>query len=168
MRLLLQYGPDPALTTDDKTTPLMAAAGVGYTEGFIHDRSEAETLEAMKLLLELGADVNAANDGGLTALHGAAHKAALPLIQLLADHGANLAAKDKGSKAFGANTEGLTPLDWAEGVVIGVQSAIYHADAVELITKLMKERGIPFEGNRQATRTIGGNAAVGNTSVNRR
>ena len=122
----------------------------------------------MKLLLDLGADVNAANDGGLTALHGAAHKAALPLIQLLVDRGANLAAKDKGSKAYGANTEGLTPLDWAEGVVIGVQSAIYHEDAVELITKLMKDRGIPIEGNTQATRTKGGNAAVGNTSVNRR
>jgi ankyrin repeat protein len=157
MKLLLAHGADPKITTEDHTTPLMAAAGVGYSEGFIHDRSEEETIQAMKLILDLGADVNAANDQGLTALHGAAHKASLAEIQLLVDRGADLAARDKGSKAYGANTPGLTPLDWAQGVVVGVQSAIYHADAVELITKLMKERGIPIP---QSTRTLGGKAVV--------
>jgi hypothetical protein len=135
----------------------MAAAGVGFSDGFIHDRSVEETLEAMKLILDLGADVNAANDQGLTALHGAAHKAALGEIQLLVDRGANLAAKDQGSKAFGQDTKGMMPINWAEGVPVGVQSAIYHADAVELITKLMKERGIPIPA---LTRTVGGNAVA--------
>jgi ankyrin repeat protein len=157
MRLLLAHGADPNIATDDHTTPLMAAAGVGYSDGFIHDRSVEETIAAMKLILDLGADVNAANEQGLTALHGAAHKAALEEIQLLVDRGGNLAAKDKGSKAYGADTPGLLPLDWAQGVVVGVQSAIYHADAVELITKLMKEKGIPIP---QITRTIGGNAVA--------
>ena len=158
MKLLLAKGADPKIATDDHTTPLMAAAGVGYSDGFIHDRSIPETIEAMKLLLDLGAEVNAANDQGLTALHGAAHKAALEEIQLLVDRGANLAAVDKGSKAYGANTPGLTPLDWAQGVVVGVQSAIYHADAVELITKLMQERGLPMP--KGSNRTLGGNAVV--------
>ena len=157
MKLLLAHGADPKIATDDHTTPLMAAAGVGYSDGFIHDRSVDETIDAMKLILDLGADVNAANDQGLTALHGAAHKAALEEIQLLVDRGGNLAAADKGSKAYGANTPGLLPLDWAQGVVVGVQSAIYHADAVELITKLMKERNIPIP---TVTRTLGGNAVA--------
>jgi ankyrin repeat protein len=157
MKLLLAHGADPKIPTNDHTTPLMAAAGVGYSDGFIHDRSVEETIEAMKLILDLGADVNAANDQGLTALHGAAHKAALEEIQLLVDRGGDLAAKDKGSKAYGADTPGLLPLDWAQGVVVGVQSAIYHADAVELITKLMKEKGIPIP---TVTRTIGGNAVA--------
>jgi ankyrin repeat protein len=161
MRLLMQYGADPKIPTEDHTTPLMAAAGVGYTDGFIHDRSEQETVEAMKLIVELGANINDANDAGLTALHGAAHKASLAEIDFLVAHGADLAAKDKGgsesSKRFGQNNEGLLPLDWAEGVTIGVQSAIYHADAVELITRLMKEEGIPIPTR---TRTIGGNAVA--------
>ena len=113
-------------------------------------------MEAMKLLVEkVGVDVNAANDAGLTALHGAAHKAALSEIQYLVDHGADLAKPDKGSKAYGADTPGLLPINWAEGVVIGVQSAIYHPEAVQLITKLMADRGIPIP---KLSRTLGGNA----------
>ena len=118
MKLLVAHGADPKIATDDGTTPLMAAAGVGYSDGFIHDRSIPETIEAMKYILDQGADVNAANNAGLTALHGAAHKAALEEIQLLVDRGANLGAKDKGSKAFGQNSEGLLPLNWAEGVPV--------------------------------------------------
>jgi len=156
MKMLLEHGADPKINTKDHTTPLMAVAGVGYTDGFIHDRSEEETMEAMKLLVEkVGVEVNAANDGGLTALHGAAHKASLSEIQYLVDHGADLAKPDKGSKAYGANTPGLLPINWAEGVVIGVQSAIYHPEAVALITKMMNERNIPIPA---VTRTLGGNA----------
>jgi uncharacterized protein len=161
MKLLLAHGADPKITTDDHTTPLMAAAGVGFSDGFIHDRSVEETVQAMKLILDLGADVNATNDQGLTALHGAAHKAALEEIQLLVDRGANLAAKDRySSKAL--KPQGLLPLNWAEGVPVGVQSAIYHADAVELITKLMKEKGIPLP---TLTRTVGGNAVTAKKPV---
>ena len=166
MKLLLIHGADPNIPTLDGTTPLMAAAGVGYSEGFIHDRSEEETLQAMKLILDLGADVNAKNAQGLTALHGAAHKAALGEIQLLVDHGADLMARDKpGSTRYGDATEGLLPLDWAEGVTVGVQSAIYHEDAVNLITKLMKERGMSLP---ETHRTKGGNAKVGNTEAVKR
>ncbi|MBV9506558.1 MAG: ankyrin repeat domain-containing protein [Acidobacteriia bacterium] len=161
MKLLLKHGADPKITTDDHTTPLMAAAGVGYTDGFIHDRSEEETIEAMKMILDLGASVNDKNDAGLTALHGAAHKASLAEIKLLVGRGADLSAKDNGgsesSKRYGQKSEGLLPLDWAEGVTIGVQSAIYHAEAVELISSLMKEQGIPMPVR---TRTIGGNAVA--------
>ncbi len=157
MKMLVAHGADPKIPTTDDTTPLMAAAGVGYSDGFIHDRSIPETIEAMKYILDLGGDVNLHNDAGLTALHGAAHKAALEEIQLLVDRGADLGAKDKGSKAFGQNSPGLLPLNWAEGVPVGVQSAIYHADAVDLITKLMKEKGVEIP---TITRTVGGNAVA--------
>lgn len=156
MRLLLKYGADPTIKTNDNTTPLMAVGGVGYTDGFIHDRSEEESMEALKFLVEeVKVPINAQNDGGLTALHGAAHKAWIGGIQYLVDHGADLSIADKGSKAYGANTPGLLPIHWAEGVVIGVQSAIYHTEAVDLITKMMNERGIAIP---KINRTLGGNA----------
>ena len=157
MRMLLAKGADPNIKTTDGTTALMAAAGVGYTEGFIQYRSKEDSIAAVKLLLELGADVNAKNDGAMTALHGAAHRAALEEIELLVEKGADLGAESKPAAKFGNSTFGLTPLDWAQGVPIGVQSAIYHADAVDLITSLMKEKGVPIP---ERHRTLGGNAAV--------
>jgi ankyrin repeat protein len=168
MKLLLAKGADPNINTDDGTTPLMAAAGVGYSDGFIHDISEETTIGAMRLILDLGADVNAQNKRGLTALHGAAHKANLAEIQLLVDRGADLGIKDHGSDAFGGTgkkqPEGLLPLNWAEGVPVGVQSAIYHAEAVDLITKLMKEKGVPMP---TGARTIGGNARANTIERNK-
>ena len=157
MRMLLAKGADPKIKTTDGTTALMAAAGVGYTEGFIQYRSKEDSIAAVKLLLELGADVNAQNDGSMTALHGAAHRAALEEIKLLVEHGADLAVESKPAAKFGNSTFGLLPLDWAQGVPIGVQSAIYHADAVDLITRLMKERGVAIP---ERHRTLGGNAAI--------
>ena len=157
MRMLLAKGADPKIKTTDGTTALMAAAGVGYTEGFIQYRSKEDSIAAVKLLLELGADVNAKNDGNMTALHGAAHRAALEEIKLLVEHGADLAVESKPAAKFGNSTFGLLPLDWAQGVPIGVQSAIYHADAVDLITRLMKERGVAIP---ERHRTLGGNAAI--------
>jgi hypothetical protein len=55
---------------------------------------------------------------------------------------------------------GLLPLDWAQGVPVGVQSAIYHAEAVDYLTKVMNERGIAIPTR---IRTLGGNAAVAGT-----
>jgi ankyrin repeat protein len=157
MRLLLAKGADPKIPTVDKTTALMAASGVGYTEGFIQYRSKEDSIAAVKLLLDLGLDVNAQNEGGLTALHGAAHRAAIDEIKLLVEHGADLTLESKPAAKFGNSPFGLQPLDWALGVPIGVQSAIYHADAVELITKLMNEKNIPIP---QRHRLVGGNAAI--------
>ena len=61
--------------------------------------------QAVKLLLEVGVDVNAANDAGQTALHFAALSMD-SVVELLAMHGAKLDAKDK---------QGRTPLDMAQG-----------------------------------------------------
>src|SRR5206468_7053474 len=129
-----------------RTTPLMAASGVGWAEGFTFQYSDDQTLELVKLLLDKGAGVNDANQDGLTALHGAAYKGANKAVQLLVDRGADLAAKDRGQDyGFGVSSVRMTPLNWAEGVPIGMASAIYHNDTVALITRLMQERGIPVE-----------------------
>jgi len=151
VRLLLAHGADPQIPTLDHTTPLMVAAGVGWAEGLMHEYSEDQTVELLKLLLDRGADVNAANDHGMTPLHGAAYKAANKAVQLLVDRGAKLDAKDKGEDyGFGARSVKMTPLNWAEGVPIGMSSAIYHAETVALLSRLMQERGIPVVSNASA------------------
>ncbi len=98
MRLLLEHGANPNIATTNNTTPLMVAAGIGWVEGVTNERGPKENIEAVKLLLELGADVTAVDGDGRTALHGAAHKGRNDVVQLLVDHGARLDARDGGSR----------------------------------------------------------------------
>ncbi len=148
MKLLLAHGADPKISTADGTTTLMALSGVGYAEGFMHDfGTPEESLEAMKLLLDAGIDVNAKNTDDVTALHGAAHKNFVAGIQMLVEHGADLTARSHRASPFErVGNPGNTPLDWATGVQIGMQSSIYHPDSVAMVSKLMKERGIEVKG----------------------
>ena len=96
MRRLAAAGADPALTTDDGTTLLMVAAGLGRYEAE-NLVAEEGTLEAVRTALALGADVNAVNDVGNTALHAAAHIKSEAVVQLLADRGAAIdVANDRG------------------------------------------------------------------------
>jgi ankyrin repeat protein len=162
VKLLLAHGADPLIPTFDRTTPLMVASGVGWADGMLHEYTEDQTIEVIKLLLSLGADVNAANDHGITALHGAGYKGANKAVQLLVDRGAKLDVLDKGEDyGFGVSTVRMTPLNWAEGVPIGMSSAIYHTDTVELMSRLMTERGIPvvknsFHGQKSGDYNFGG------------
>jgi ankyrin repeat protein len=71
MRVLAEAGADVRLGTTANATPLMAAAGLGRTPGE-HTVKERSALQAAKLVLEMGTDVNAADDSGITALHYAA------------------------------------------------------------------------------------------------
>lgn len=148
MKLLLAHGADPKISTTDGTTTLMALSGVGYAEGFMHDfGTPEESLEAMKLLIDAGINVNAKNTDDVTALHGAAHKNFVAGIQMLVLHGADLTARSHRASPFErVGNPGNTPLDWATGVQIGMQSSIYHPDSVNMVTKLMKERGIEVKG----------------------
>ena len=88
----------------DNQTALMVAAGVAWTDHI--KGSEAEALEAVKLCVSLGLDVNAATDKGETALHGAAHRGADSIAKYLIDNGANVKAHNK---------RGFTALDLAMG-----------------------------------------------------
>ena len=54
VRLLLAHKADPSIPTFDHTTPLMAASGVGWADGMLQEYSEDQTLEVVKLLLDLG------------------------------------------------------------------------------------------------------------------
>ncbi len=161
VKLLLAHKADPLIPTFDHTTPLMAASGVGWADGMLREYSEDQTLEVVKLLLDLGSDVNAVNDHGITALHGAGFKGANKAVQLLVDHGAKLDALDKGEDyGFGVSSVHMTPLNWAEGVPIGMSSAIFHTETVALMARLMKERGIPvvynsFHGEKGAGYNFG-------------
>jgi ankyrin repeat protein len=108
MRLLLEHGADPTMTEKNHTTALMLAAGLGRGLGvFAKEYStEAEMLEAVKVLLDRKVDVNAVNDQGQTALHFAA-MASDDVVRVLAANGARLDMKDR---------QGRTPLDAALGV----------------------------------------------------
>ncbi len=137
IKLLMAHGADPFITTNDGTTALMAAAGVGYAQGFIKDYGGREqSAAAMQLLIDAGLDVNAKNTDSVMALHGAAHKNFVEGIQLLVDNGADLGAQSLWRKIP------ATPLDWAIGVRIGGSSTIYQAEAVELLEKLVVEHDI--------------------------
>jgi ankyrin repeat protein len=106
MQALAAGGADPNLGAADNTTPLMAATGLSQNiAARVRTISESQFLEAVKVAVELGADVNAANDRGKTALHGAAGVGESTIIQFLADKGGNVDAEDE---------EGQTPLTVAE------------------------------------------------------
>jgi ankyrin repeat protein len=135
IQLLLAHGARPDLPNSLGITPLMAAAGVGSTtiDTRARFRNEQKCLSSAKLLLAAGVDVNAANGNGQTALHGAAQSGWNTFVQLLADHGAAITAKDH----FGS-----TPLDVAQGKVgfsgrpgVGAGGEV-HKDTAALLTKL--------------------------------
>ena len=110
MRELLAHGADPLIPTRNGTTPLMMAAGVGHEPGITRSM-EGEALEAVYLCAELGADVNAVNEAGDTALHGAAwREQANSIVEFLVARGADVDAK---------NNRDWTPLVIAEGVHTG-------------------------------------------------
>ncbi len=109
MKLLLELGADPLLGNADNCTPLMVAAGIGTLAPGEEAGTEPEALEAVELLLELGADVNHVDDNGETAMHGAAYKSLPQVIQLLGERGAKPEIWNQ------KNKHGWTPTLIAEG-----------------------------------------------------
>jgi ankyrin len=128
MRLLLSKGADPKITTFNGTTALMTAAGVNWVVGQTYSESPARWIEAVRLCLEIGGDVNAVNQMGLAAVHGAANRGSDDIIELLAGKGARLDVPDK---------EGRTPLAWAEGVFLATNSPVAKPSTMALIQRLI-------------------------------
>jgi len=147
MKLLLAHGADPKINTILNVSPLHVAAGIGWVEGITYEWSPKATFEAVKILIDLGLDVNLQADTGRTALHGAAHKGRADVIQILADHGAKLDVRDYGNtdnRGGKLAVHTWQPVDYADGLVrVGVQSAIPHPEAGALLRKLLTEKGLP-------------------------
>ena len=138
MRLLLDHGADPNLTNRNLATAMLFAAGFGGMGRFAeYDQkrgTEADMLEAVKLCLDRGADINAADDSGQTALHLAAAQRGDDFIRFLVGHGAALDATDK---------QGHTPLDVALGVGGGRgrgRAPVVRQGTAALLRQLMAER----------------------------
>jgi ankyrin repeat protein len=113
MRALAGLGADPLLTNADNSTPLMAAAGLGTRSPGEDAGTESEVIEAMQVALDLGADLNAVDNNGETAMHGAAYKNLPGAVQFLADKGAKIEIWNR------KNKHGWTPLTIAEGYRFG-------------------------------------------------
>jgi len=126
MRALAAAGADPRLKTKDDTTALMLAAGLGryLAESRV---TEPQALEAVKVAFELGADVNAANESGNTALHGAAQVKANSVIEFLVAHGADVNV---------ANKRGQTPETIGDTVRAGSATVASRTSTGDLLRQL--------------------------------
>ena len=110
VKLLVDAGANPSLGLTDGSTPLMAAAGLGAPRGGDEEVTEAgdrnDPVDVMKVLVEKGANVNAANDAGMTPMHYAVQRGVDRIIEYLASKGARFDIKNK---------QGRTPADLARG-----------------------------------------------------
>jgi uncharacterized protein len=131
MKLLLAKGADPKIATFNGTTPLAAAAGVGWVRGqtFVPGGVPVQ-LEAVKMLVDLGGDVNQGNEMGLAPLHGASFRWSDEVITYLVQQGAKLDTRDK---------VGRTPLTWASGVTIPSTPPEPSPRTMALIEKLIAQ-----------------------------
>jgi ankyrin repeat protein len=110
LRLLIELGADPRLSNADNSTPLLAACGVGVlSNGDEAAATEEEVIQTVSLLLELGADINAVDENGNSAMHGAAYKSWTKLVKHLSKHGADVQIWNQ------KNKRRWTPLLIAEG-----------------------------------------------------
>lgn len=109
MKTLVKLGGDPRILNATHSTPLMAAAGLGCLAPGEEAGTEEEAVEAVNLAIELGDDVNAVDDNGETAMHGAAYKSFPKVVELLAAKGARVEIWNQ------KNKYGWTPVAIAEG-----------------------------------------------------
>jgi ankyrin repeat protein len=123
MRLLLAAGADPVQVTDTKATPVMAASGLnrGIGESLV---SEAQALEAVRFLFQLGADAKGTTTNGENALFGAAYRGWNTLLALLIDKGADVNAVSKA---------GVTPWLAASGFGDRLGGVLYNKEGADLL-----------------------------------
>jgi ankyrin repeat protein len=123
MKLLIDSGADPKIATKAGDTALMAAAGIGWAANWSVN-APVPAVEAVKYCVELGIDVNAADNRGYTALHGAAYLGNNDMVNYLVSKGARVDAKSKA---------GDTVADLANGPTRFGQP---HLETVALLEKL--------------------------------
>ena len=143
MRLLAEMGADPLLGNEDNTTPLMVAAGVGTRSPDEDAGTETEALEAVKVALELGNDLNAVDDRGETAMHGAAYKHLPSVARYLGNRGAKIEVWNQD------NEKGWTPLRIAAGVHRGMNLRSSPATAA-VLREVMTAAGVSTDVKPEA------------------
>lgn len=134
MRLLAELGADPLLPNAENATPLMAAAGLGCLAPTEEAGTEPESVEAVELCLALGADINAVDANGETAMHGAAYKNYPEVAKVLARKGAKIEIWNR------KNKWGWTPLRIAEGYRVGNFKPSF--ETIDAIRAIMLAAGV--------------------------
>lgn len=142
MRTLAALGADPLLTNTDNSTPLMVAAGLGARSPGEDAGTEPEALEAVQVALDLGNDIDAVDNNGDTAMHGAAYKNLPKVVELLAEKGADIEVWNQ------KNKYGWTPLNIADGYRFGNFKP--SPVTIEAIVKVMAANGVLPPENREA------------------
>jgi uncharacterized protein len=125
MRALVAGGADPTVPSAAGTTALMVAAGLGYAGNFSQNLPDS-WLAAVKYCLELGLDINAADNQGYTALHGAAYRGDNDLVRFLVDKGAKLDARTR---------RGWSVTDMANAPSLRSSVPLAHPDTIALLLK---------------------------------
>lgn len=123
MKLLVEHGANPWIATKQGDTPLMVAVGLGWALNFSRNAPDA-WMAAAQYCLDLDADVNAVDEKGYTALHGAAFRGDDAMIQFLVKSGAKVDVKAK---------KGDTVADMANGPF---HHSIPHPETIALLEKL--------------------------------
>lgn len=132
MQTLLELGADPFLATEEGTSPLMVAAGVGIFSQGENPGTPDESADAVKLLLELGADPNTVDKNGDTALHGEGWRGSNDAVKALVNAGAKLDVRNK---------MGHLPLTNATGVFRNARVQM-NLHTAKLLRELMVQRGL--------------------------
>jgi len=139
---LLAARADLTLTSDDGTSPLMAAAGLGrctFNPNINRGGRSPSAEAAVTVLLDAGADINAVNEADFTVLHGAAFRGLNEVIKILVDRGANINARDY---------RGRTPFRIAEGSKQSFQFQAY-SDTAAFIKSLGADTTLGVPGTVQ-------------------
>jgi ankyrin repeat protein len=136
MRLLLELGADPRITTEDGTTALMAAAGVGIWAPGENPGTDEEALAAVKLAYDVGGGgVNDIDRNGDTAAHGAVYRAgSIAVLKFLIEKGARIDVR---------NEKGWTPLIVADGVEFTPAVLKRYPETAAFLRQQLAAQGLP-------------------------
>jgi ankyrin repeat protein len=136
MRFLAALGADPNIPNADHANAMIVAAGLGTRSPGEDAGTESEVVEALQAALDLGVDINAVDDNGESAMHGAAYKNLPGAVNFLAAHGAKIEVWNRPDK------QGWTPLIIAQGHRFGNYKP--SPVTVEAIEKIMRAAGVPI------------------------
>lgn len=127
MKLLVTRGADPKIASEDGTTPLAVAAGVGWAGNYSTNAPDL-FLPAVKYLVEdIGIDVDAADTAGYTAVMGAAYRGDNPMVEYLVAKGASLQRRTQ---------RDWSVTDMANGPYLRSSFPVPHPETVALLRKL--------------------------------